>query len=210
MRGLTILLLGILLLIADESLAKGGSKSKSKKVKTTFRKLKCAACFSVVDVMRGECEHEWETGSGDTILVEKRKKKTKMSYADSELAVQEAVDRVCEEDRYSQYNVTSVNGVPRYSKTARTIENKEFRKHLSSVCQQLIADHEHDIVHFFYSKKGTSELAAAERAICTDITSICSVEEADKLQSNSNEGGSDSPEASDEAGADSTEIEKDL
>jgi hypothetical protein len=142
--------------------------------------------------MRKEVEHEWESRIGDTILVEKRKKKTKVSYVDSELAVQEAVDRVCEEDRYNKFNVTSVNGVPRYSPTPNIVDNKEYRKQLSSTCQSLIADHEHDIVHFFYTKKGTSEIQAAERAICTDVAKMCNIKETDLLQASMSEVSSDS------------------
>lgn len=163
------------------------------KVKTTFKKLKCPACFAVVNVMRKEVEHEWESRAGDTILVEKRKKKTKVSYVDSELSVQEAVDRVCEEDRYSRFNVTAVHGVPQYTSTPNIIDNKEYRKHLSGTCQTLIADFEHDIVHFFHSKKGTSEFQAAERAICTDITKMCTLKETDKLQSNLADTNSENP-----------------
>lgn len=143
--------------------------------------------------MRKEVEHEWESRVGDTILVEKRKKKTKVSYVDSELAVQEAVDRVCEEDRYTRFNVTAINGVAQYTPTPNIIDNKEYRKHLSSTCQTLIADFEHDIVHFFYTKKGTSEIQAAERAICTDITKLCSLKETDRLQSNLAENVAENP-----------------
>mmetsp|Transcript_12083 Transcript_12083/g.33433 ORF Transcript_12083/g.33433 Transcript_12083/m.33433 type:complete len:146 (+) Transcript_12083:322-759(+) len=132
--------------------------------------------------MKGEVVHEWETKIGETILVEKRKKKVKVPYVESELAVQEAVDRVCDEDRYSKYNVTAVQGVPRYNLTSSVIDNKDHRKYLSSTCQALIADHEHEIVHFFYSKKGTSEMQAAERAICTDIGKMCNIQDTDRLQ----------------------------
>ena len=121
------------------------------------------ACFTVVKVMRNEVEHEWESRAGDTILVEKRKKKVKVPYVESELAVQEAVDRVCEEDRYARFNVTAVNGVAQYTPTQNVVDNKDYRKHLSSTCQTLIADFEHDVVHFFYTKRGTSEVQAAER-----------------------------------------------
>jgi hypothetical protein len=148
--------------------------------------------------MRKEVEHEWESRIGDTILVEKRKKKTKVSYVDSELAVQEAVDRVCEEDRYSKFNVTSVKGVPRYSPTPNVVDNKEYRKQMSSTCQSLIADFEHDVVHFFYSKKGTSEIQAAERAICTDIAKMCTVQETDRLQASTSEESSDTESKAEE------------
>ena len=140
------------------------------------------ACYAVIQVMRQEIEHEWDSRAGDTILVEKRKKKTKVSYVDSELAVQEALDRVCDEHRYSKFNATTVYGVKQYAETPHNIGNKDHMKYLSSTCQKLMADFEHEIVRFFHTKKGTSEIRAAERAICTDIAKMCRVKDSDQLQ----------------------------
>ncbi len=47
------------------------AECKKKKVKTTFKALKCSACKAIADEMRAEIQHEWETKAGDTVLVEK-------------------------------------------------------------------------------------------------------------------------------------------
>ena len=89
--------------------------AKKKKVKTTFKALKCSACKAVAEEMKEEVRGEWERRAGDTILVEKRKKKTKVPYVESELSVQEAIDRICsQKSKFKMYNVTSVDGRPEY------------------------------------------------------------------------------------------------
>ena len=107
-----------------------------------------------------------------------------MSYVDSELAVQEAVDRVCNAGRFQHFNSTSVNGVTLFVELPHHTGNEEDRKELVSTCQNLVADFEDDIVLFFYSKKGTSEIQAAERAVCTDIARMCRIQDIDRLQAN--------------------------
>ena len=89
--------------------------AKKKKVKTTFKALKCSACKAVAEEMKEEVRGEWERRAGDTILIEKRKKKTKVPYVESELSVQEAIDRICsQKSKFKMYNVTSVDGRPEY------------------------------------------------------------------------------------------------
>lgn len=41
------------------------------------------------------------------------------------------LDHVCEERRYSKYNVTAVNGKPRYVKQEKDSSSKEFKKRLA-------------------------------------------------------------------------------
>mmetsp|Transcript_37378 Transcript_37378/g.76707 ORF Transcript_37378/g.76707 Transcript_37378/m.76707 type:complete len:203 (-) Transcript_37378:26-634(-) len=154
-----------------------GAADAKKKKKTTFKALKCSACKAVADEMRSEIIHEWETRKGDTILVEKRKKKVKIPYPESELSVQEAVDRVCsKEERFSHYNVTSVGGKPGYTKQEKRASNKEFKTQLMNMCQTLIAEHEHEIVEFFF-KNRLSGVQEAEKHICSDVGLFCSKEE---------------------------------
>lgn len=96
--------------------------AKKKKVKTTFKALKCSACKAVAEEMKEEVRGEWERRAGDTILVEKRKKKTKVPYVESELSVQEAIDRICsQKSKFKMYNVTSVDGRPEYTKMSSTV-----------------------------------------------------------------------------------------
>ena len=73
-------------------------------------------------------------------MVEKRKKKTKVPYVESELSVQEALDRVCSnEGTFKLYNVTSVDGKPEYTKMTSTVSKKEYATQLSNMCQTLMA-----------------------------------------------------------------------
>jgi hypothetical protein len=57
--------------------------AKQKKVKTTFKALKCSACKAVAEEIKQEVKHEWDSRAGDTILIGKRKKNTKVSYVES-------------------------------------------------------------------------------------------------------------------------------
>ena len=86
------------------------------------------------------------------IQVEKRKKKTKVSYVESELSVQEALDRICsQEGKFNMYNVSSVDGKPEYTKMTSTVGKKEYSSQLQGMCQNLMADFESQIVKFFHS-----------------------------------------------------------
>ena len=104
-------------------------------------------------------------------LSRKAKDKGQASVCESVLAVQGAVDRVWWGDRYARFNVTAVNGVAQYTQCKSLLTTKITE--LSSTCQTLVAGFEEDVVHFFYTKKGTSEVQAAKRAICTDSTKLC-------------------------------------
>ena len=86
------------------------------------------------------------------IQVETRKKKTKVSYVESELSVQEALDRICsQEGKFNMYNVSSVDGKPEYTKMTSTVGKKEYSSQLQGMCQNLMADFESQIVKFFHS-----------------------------------------------------------
>jgi len=86
------------------------------------------------------------------LQVEKRKKKTKVSYVESELSVQEALDRICsQEGKFNMYNVSSVDGKPEYTKMTSTVGKKEYSSQLQGMCQNLMADFESQIVKFFHS-----------------------------------------------------------
>ena len=125
--------------------------AKQKKVKTTFKALKCSACKAVAEETKQEVKHEWDSRAGDTILIEKRKKKTKVSYVESELSVQEALDRICSQDgKFNMYNVSSVDGKPEYTKMSSTVGKKEYTTQLQNMCQTLMAEHESEIVQFFH------------------------------------------------------------
>ena len=129
-----------------------GSADSKKKVKTTFKNLKCSACKAVAEEMKQEVKSEWETKAGETILIEKRKKKTKVPYVESELSVQEALDRICsKEGMFNMYNVSSIDGKPQYMKMSSTVGRKEYSSQLQGMCQTLMADHEAQIVKFFYT-----------------------------------------------------------
>jgi len=66
------------------------------------------------------------------MLAEKRKKKTKVLYQESELSIQEAVDHTCDsEDRFKKFNVTSVGGRPEYTKVQGKVAKTEYKKQLA-------------------------------------------------------------------------------
>uniref|UniRef100_A0A7S0F464 Saposin B-type domain-containing protein n=1 Tax=Hanusia phi TaxID=3032 RepID=A0A7S0F464_9CRYP len=170
------LVLSVCVLLASFSVVDG----KKKKVKTTYKALKCSACKAVADEMKREVEHEWQTRAGETILIEKRKKKTKVPYIESELSVQEAVDRVCTMDHlFDKYNVTSVGGKPEYTRMEMSVGNKEYKNQLLAMCQSLIAEHEHDIVKFFFDSRTSGSLQSNKKSICSEIAKICSPTEFD-------------------------------
>jgi len=136
----------------------------------------------VAEEIKSEVKHEWETRAGDTILVEKRKKKTKVPYVESELSVQEALDRICgHESKFNMYNVTSVDGQPEYTKMSSTVGKKEYTSQLQGMCQTLMAEHESEIVRFFYKNSKMESRptiwASGQREICSSISKICPPDE---------------------------------
>lgn len=156
--------------------------AKKKKVKTTFKALKCSACKAVAEEMKEEVRGEWERRAGDTILVEKRKKKTKVPYVESELSVQEAIDRICsQKSKFKMYNVTSVDGRPEYTKMSTTVGKDEYTSQLEGMCQTLVAEHESDIVNFFFknaAKESRQNIwTKGQKEICTSIAKICPPDE---------------------------------
>ena len=70
------------------------------------------------------------------MILTQRKKKTKVPYVESELSVQEAVDRVCTMDHlFDKYNVTSVSGKAEYTRMETSVGNKEYKNQLLAMCQ---------------------------------------------------------------------------
>ena len=71
---------------------------------------------------------------------------------ESELSVQEALDRICsQEGKFNMYNVSSVDGKPEYTKMTSTVGKKEYSSQLQGMCQNLMADFESQIIKFFHS-----------------------------------------------------------
>lgn len=69
---------------------------------------------------------------------QQRKKKVKIPYPETELAVTEAVDRVClKEDRFANYNVSNVGGKAEYVKGDKKVGNKQYKTELMNMCQVL-------------------------------------------------------------------------
>mmetsp|Transcript_8698 Transcript_8698/g.13767 ORF Transcript_8698/g.13767 Transcript_8698/m.13767 type:complete len:187 (-) Transcript_8698:815-1375(-) len=182
MQMLSRTLMALTLLAFCMLLAPPAADAKKKKVKTTFKALKCSACKAVADEMLAEVQHEWESKAGETILIEKRKKKTKVPYKESQLAVQEAVDRLCGQDhKFEKYNVTSISGKPEYVRGDKKVGNKEYKSQLVGMCQQLIAEHEPEIVKLFHTERDSKDLESMARAnICSEISPYCSTEEFNK------------------------------
>lgn len=125
---------------------------------------------------------EWERRAGDTILVEKRKKKTKVPYVESELSVQEALDRVCSnEGAFKLYNVTSVDGKPEYTKMTSTVSKKEYATQLSNMCQTLMAEHETEMIQFFHKNSKLEDRptiwSTGQQEICANIANVCPPDE---------------------------------
>ena len=125
------------------------------------------ACFTVVKVLRKKVEHEWDSRAGDTIQVETRKTKGKVPYV---RACGTRSGRQCLRRRsLRQVQCYSSQWSSSVHPTENAVDNKDYWKHLSSTCQ---TGFEYDVAHFFYTKRGTSEVQAAPRVICTDITKL--------------------------------------
>lgn len=70
------------------------------------------------------------------------------------------LDHVCEERRYSKYNVTAVNGKPRYVKQEKESTSKEFKKRLAGY---VFFKPMHTVANLMQAKSLTEE--AGERII---------------------------------------------
>ena len=172
LQGLALALLIAVVLIGPEveGKKKKGGMSKFQKA------LKCSSCIGAATEMEGQIKEEWKD-KGATILVEKRKKKTKQLYVESELAVHEALDKACEDHHYRNYDYKVVEGSPRYTKQERGVDNKEAKKKLGGTCQSIIADHEKEVFDYFMEKKGNSDLlVGTEEEICINIAKMCTAE----------------------------------
>eukprot|EP00960_Hanusia_phi_P047398 758385-Hanusia_phi.AAC.3 len=80
---------------------------------------------------------------------------------------------------FDKYNVTSVGGKPEYTRMEMSVGNKEYKNQLLAMCQSLIAEHEHDIVKFFFDSRTSGSLQSNKKSICSEIAKICSPTEFD-------------------------------
>ena len=105
-----------------------------------------------------------------------------MPYVESELSVQEALDRICtHESKFNMYNVSSVGGKPEYTKMTSTVGKKEYSTQLQNMCQTLMADYESQILQFFHSNCKVEDRpkiwSSGQQQICSSIAQICPPDE---------------------------------
>mmetsp|Transcript_30711 Transcript_30711/g.70794 ORF Transcript_30711/g.70794 Transcript_30711/m.70794 type:complete len:176 (+) Transcript_30711:26-553(+) len=140
--------------------------------------LKCAECETIVEEIQANIVRT-QTGKhvNDTILVEIRKKKIKVPYAQSQMSVMDAVDGACDGATWSDYKLLD-DGISRFYQrnndtAGETKKQSKARSKgaqiLKKACHQLVDDHEEALVEIFHKKERSSH----RHSVCTVLANVC-------------------------------------